>query len=228
MRKLYVIPIIHNSADLGTLAADIDATGSNKLGEDFWLKHKITINDFWNCVADFFSTLAVDGFKLYQDGLIADGEMGMKIVEQGVKDGSNNYEIIAQLLKKGAKLVRTEDFSLVKKEYDLISKVVKSKSMLERITASIKFKLAAEESLNNRDNFIAERIARTLGYGETGVLFIGAYHEIISRLPQDITVKELKETAMVREYHASLTDLRRNNRRFEQLSEYLTSPVTLD
>ena len=120
MRKLYVIPIIHTSADMGTVAGAIDKRGRTKLGEDLWQSHKRTIEGFWLSIADFLDSLPAAGFKLYQDGLIADGEIGMKIVEQGVKDGSKNYEIIAQLLGKGVELVKTEDFSLVKKEYDFI------------------------------------------------------------------------------------------------------------
>ena len=226
MRKLYLVPVIHTSADMGTVAGAIEKRGRIKLGEDLWQRHKRTIGGFWLSIADFFDSLPAAGFKLYQDGLIADGEMGMKIVEQGVKDGSKNYEIIAQLLGKGAELVKTEDFSLVKKEYDFISKVIKSKSMAGRIVASLKYKLAAKKLLIDRDSFIAGRIAQTLGDGETGILFIGAYHDVISLLPVDIDVKEVKETRMVKEYHLSLTNVRLDRSRFEQLSKYLTSPIT--
>jgi len=226
MRKLYVVPVIHTSADMGTVAGAIDKRGRIKLGEDLWQRHKRTIGGFWLSIADFFDSLPAAGFKLYQDGLIADGEMGMKIVEQGVKDGSKNYEIIAQLLGKGAELVKTEDFSLVKKEYDFISKVIKSKSMAGRIVASLKYKLAAKTLLIDRDSFIAGRIAQTLGDGETGILFIGAYHDVISLLPVDIDVKEVKEIRAVKDYHLLLTNMRLDRSRFGQLSKYLTSPIT--
>ena len=225
MRKLYVIPIIHTSADLGTVAGAIDKRGRTKLGEDLWQSHKRTIDGFWLSIADFLDSLPAAGFKLYQDGLIADGEIGMKIVEQGVKDGSKNYEIIAQLLGKGAELVKTEDFSLVKKEYDFISKVIKSKSKLGRLAASLKYRLAAKKLLRDRDTFMAGRIAQTLGDGETGILFIGAYHDVIPLLPVDIDVEEMKETRVVKEYHLSLINMRLDRSRFKQLSEYLTSPV---
>ena len=61
------------------------------------MKHKKTVVNFWDSVAVFLGSLTAIGFRLYQDGLVADGEIGMKIVEQGVRDGSKNYEIIAQL-----------------------------------------------------------------------------------------------------------------------------------
>jgi len=228
MRKLYVVPIIHTSADLGTLAPAIDNTSRERLGEDLWVRHKRTVDGFWYSVAIFFSMLMVVDFKIYQDGLIADGEMGMRIVTQGVCDGSKNYEIIAELLENGAELVRTEDLTLVKREYDLLSRVIKANSMAERVSAAVEFKSVAKDLLSQRDSFIAQRIDQTLADGETGSLFIGAYHDVITRLPGDIIIKEVKETAQVREYHAMLTDLGRDDRRFQQLSEYLVEPPLLD
>ena len=227
-RKLYVVPIIHTQADLGTLATAIDKAGRDRLGEDFWQEHKTTVTCFWDSVASFIDSLTVAGFKLYQDGLIADGEMGMRIVEQGVKDGSKNYEIIAQLLQRGAELVMTEDLNLVKREYNLLSEVVKAKSSAAMVTASAKFKLAARELLDSRDAFIANRVAQTLGTGETGILLIGAYHNIVPRLLSDIAIKEVKKIDKVRKYQMILVDFKRSKAQFEQLRDYLIAPVTLD
>lgn len=228
MRTLYVVPIIHTAADLGTLAASIERTASNLLGEAFWLAHKEIVAGFWNAIASFFESLDVAGFKVYQDGLIADGEMGMRIVEQGAKDGSKNYELIARMMEKGAELVRTEDLDLVKREYELICQVVKAKSAAESVAASARFKLAAGQLLKSRDGFMAQRIGHTLGVSQTGVLFIGAYHDIVPRLPPDFAVKEVKETHKVRQYHALLTDFRHSQVRLEQLGEYLVAPVVMD
>lgn len=225
MRKLYVVPIIHTGADLGTLATGIDKIGNSILGEDFWLRHKGIVAGFWDSISSFFNSLPVVGFKLYQDGLIADGEIGMRIVEQGVKDGSQNYQLIASMVEKGVELVRTEDLPLVKREYDLISQVVKAKSSMEIVAASMEYKLAAKELLRNRDNYIAQRIAQTLTDFGTGILFLGAYHDVISRLPPDIIVNEVKETEKVREYHILLTNSGRTDRRLEELGKYLIMKV---
>ena len=228
MRKLYLIPIIHMSADLGTLAPAMDKRGIVELGKDFWLRHKETVIRFWNSIAEFFDSLEVKGFKIYQDGLIADGEMGMRIVEEGVKEGSKNYQIISGLLKRGASLVRTEDLSLVKKEYDSLSKIVRSKSSGGKIVASLRYKLVENKLLRERDNFIANRTDETLGDGETGILFIGAYHDVIPKLPQDIEIKEVKKAKKVREYQKLLSNPRRDKKHFEQLAEYLVSSVALN
>ena len=222
-----MIPIIHMSADLGTLAPAMDKRGIVELGKEFWLRHKETVAHFWSSIAEFFDSMEVKGCKIYQDGLIADGEMGIRIVEGGVKEGSKNYEIISGLLKRGATLVKTEDLSLVKKEYDSLSKIVCSKSSRGKIIASLRYKLIQNKLLKERDAFIAERIDKTLNDGETGILFIGAYHDVIPKVPRDIEVNEVKETGKLREYQRLLSNPGRDERQFRRLTEYLVSPVTL-
>jgi len=212
------------SADLGTLAPAADRRGIIELGKDFWLRHKETVTRFWDSIAKIFDSLEVEGFKIYQDGLIADGEMGMKIVEEGIKEGSKNYEIISSLLKRGATLVKTEDLSLVKKEYDSLSKIVRSKSSGGKIVASLRYKLVENKLLRERDNFIANRIDETLGDGEVGILFIGAYHDVIPMLRGNIEINEVKKVEKVREYQRLLSNPRRDKRHFEQLAKYLVSP----
>jgi len=215
------------SADLGTLAPVMDRRGVVELGKDFWLRHKETIARFWNSIAQFFDSLEVKGSKIYQDGLIADGEMGMRIVEEGVKEGSKNYQIISGLLERGATLVKTEDLSLVKKEYDSLSKIVRSKSPGGKIVASLRYKLIESKLLKERDNFIANRIDETLGDGEVGILFIGAYHDVIPMLRGNIEINEVKKVEKVREYQRLLSNPGRDKKHFEQLAEYLVSPVSL-
>lgn len=63
----------------------------------------------------------------------------------------------------------------------------------------LKYKLVKSRLLERRDRFIAEQITKTLlegglvprslpGEGGTGILLIGAYHVIRSKLPADIQV----------------------------------------
>ena len=94
--------------------------------------------------------------------------------------------------------------------------------------ASLRYKLIENKLLKERDNFIANRIDETLGDRETGILFIGAYHDVIPKLPQDIEIKEVKKTEKVKEYQKLLSNLRQGKEHFRRLTEYLISPVTLD
>ncbi len=229
MRKLYLVPIIHTSSDMGSVAPTLSERGAAALGEELWRKHQKTVSRFWDSIAQFFGSLEVSGFKIYQDGLVADGEDGLKIVSEGVRLGSVNYRIISELLQRGAMLIKTEDISLVKRERDYITKLTQAKSLLERETAALRYKLAERRLLEERDNFIAKTINVTLPEGDTGVLFIGAYHDVLSRLPGDIRVVQIKEVARVREYHTLLTGVgtRKQGQYLPQLVEYLISPIPL-
>ena len=225
MKKLIYVPIIHTSADLGSLAKDVTKRGIADLGMDVWEEHIKTVESFWNAITQYFDSMTVTGAKIYQDGMVAEGEVGEKIVEEGKKRGSKNYELVSRLLQKGAMLVKTEDFRLVKEERDRLLTISKAKSKLEKLVAFIKYKLAKNRLLNKRDKFIARRIGQTLNHSEKGILFIGAYHNIKKRLPGDIQIKEIKDTQKVKEYQRLFPFYNKQKERIKELSEYLISPV---
>ncbi|MBI2836595.1 MAG: hypothetical protein HYX85_02755 [Chloroflexi bacterium] len=203
MRKLYVVPIVHQKADMGSMAPALEKLVAEEIGQAEWRKHEEEVERFWDSIDAFFSSLDASGLKIYQDGLIADGAAGLKIISEGVKLGSKNYLIIGKLLGRGAKLVKTEDPFLVKGEYDYIAKIARAKSERERETWASRYRLARDRLLHQRDDFIAKRIAETLGEGETGVLFIGASHRVQERLLEDILVITVKDDARVSEYRGT-------------------------
>jgi hypothetical protein len=225
MRKLYLIPIIHMSADMGSIAPALDQLASAKLRPEVWQKHREIVAGFWDSISQFFDSLNVSGFKVYQDGLVADGMEGLRIVKEGINRGSKNYEVVGKLLEGGAVLVKTEDSPLVKQEYSYIVKMTRSKSLKEREAAALRYKLTQSKLLKQRDDFIAKRIAESLGEGETGILFIGASHNVIPSLPADIKVVQVKEVVKVKEYHRALVNKRRYGQYLQRLGKYLASPV---
>ncbi len=192
MRWLYYVPILHMSADMGSLAPTLDETAKSEFGPEVWQKHKEAVSGFWDCTAQFFDALDVKGFKIYQDSMAADGADGLRIIREGTSQGSKNYEIIGKLLKRGAVLVKTEAPALVKHEYAYIAKIAHTKSPKEKEVWALRYKLAQGELLRQRDDFIAKRIKETLAEGETGILFIGANHDVLSRLPNDFELIEVK------------------------------------
>ena len=198
------------------------------LGQELWQKHKEIVSGFWDSVARFFDSLDGNGFKVYQDGMVADGTEGLRIIREGIALQSENYEIIGKLLERGAILVKTEDLALVRQEHAYITKIVGSKSLKGKEIAALRYKLAQSKLLRQRDDFIARRIKETLSEEEPGILFIGAYHDVIPKLPQDIEIREVKKAEKVREYQRLLSNPRRDKRHFEQLAQYLVSPITLD
>ncbi|MFZ2602828.1 MAG: hypothetical protein WAX79_02365 [Candidatus Omnitrophota bacterium] len=223
MRTLIYAPVIHTSADLGSLAQDVTKRGIADLGENIWKEHIKTVERFWDVVSNYFDSIDVSAMKVYQDGMVADGEVGEIIVEQGVKQGSRNYELVAMLLKRGAVLVKTEDFKLVKEELDRLVALTRGQSIVHKLIAFIKYKLVKDRLLDKRDKFIAKRIDESLCHDETGIIFIGAYHNIKKRLPVSIRVGEIKDARKVKEYQMLLPFYKKHKERFEELSRYLIS-----
>jgi len=225
MKKLLYAPIIHTSADLGSLATGVTKRGIADLGKDIWEEHGRTVDGFWDAISRYFNSINVSGMKIYQDGMVAEGEIGEKIVAEGVKSGSKNYKLVSSLLKKGALLVKTEDFNLVKAEFDRLRKITQAKKLAEKLFAFVKYKATKDALLKKRDNFIAKRITETLNHGETGILFIGAYHKVRKKLPGDMLVREIKDTRKIEEYQRLLPFYDRNKKRFNELKGYLISEV---
>jgi len=225
MRTLLYVPIIHTSSDLGSLAKDVTKRGIVELGQEVWNEHLKTVEGFWNAILLYFMYIDELGLKIYQDGMVAGGEIGQKIVEEGTRLGSKNYELVARLLKQGAILIKTEDFNLVKEERDRLLTLTKAKSVTQKLIAFIKYKLVKNRLLNKRDRFIAQRINETLNDGERGVLFIGAFHNVKNFLPGDIQIKEIKDAQRVREYYRLLPFYHKHKEQSQELSRYLISKV---
>ncbi|MBU4312788.1 MAG: hypothetical protein KJ706_08745, partial [Candidatus Omnitrophica bacterium] len=151
---------------------------------------------------------------------------GQRIVEEGIKAGSKNYEVIDDLVKRGAILVQTEDFAMAKEERDRIVKITQAKTIIGKLIAYLKYRLTKDRLLNKRDNYIAKKIDETLNHGETGILFLGAYHDIIPKLSKNFQITEVKEVKKIRDYQRLLLHYRKNKQKFEELAKYLVSPVT--
>lgn len=188
MRRLYYVPVLHTSADMGSLAPSLDEIVKAEMGQEAWQRHKEAKSVFWDCVGRFFEGLDVRGFKVYQDGMVADGPDGVRIVKELSIRGSKNYQIVEGLMERGAILVKTENLALVKQEYAHVTRIARAGSLREKEVWSLRYRLAQPGLLQQRDDFIANRIKETLGEGETGILFVGAHHVVLPRLPQDIEV----------------------------------------
>jgi len=226
MRTLIYVPVIHTSADLGSIAQHVAKRGIADLGQELWEKHKRTVKGFWNAVSDYFDSIDVNGMKIYQDGMVADDEVGKKIVEDTAKAGSKNYELVSRLLERGAVLVKTEDFKLVKQEYDRLLAITQAKSIIRKIIAFIRYKVVKDVLLNKRDAFIAKRIDETLESDEKGILFIGAFHKIKKRFPKSIQVAEIKDTDKVRKYQRLLPFHNKYGKQLDELGRYVASAVS--
>jgi len=177
---------------------------------------------FWWMVSDYLETLDAKNLKVYQDGFVSDGDLGKKIIEEGVRKGSKNYDIILNLLNRGAEVVSTEDIALLQEEYGYISQIIKAETASQRRLVYKGYESRKSQLTMERDTFIARTISETLKDGEVGLLFLGAYHDVIPYLAKDVVVEQLKEREKVKAYFDELM-YGSDERSFEQLAGYLNS-----
>ena len=223
-RTLLYVPIIHGDRDLGRIGAVVEKRSAEICGKEHWEKHKKVVTRFWEAIEDYFKNLEVVGLKIYQDGWIVEGELGRKIIEQGAAEGSCNYQIVLELIKRGGKIQKTEDVALLMKEYERILRLAQMRSPWERATAQVVNGFGEDLLLEKRDRFIASTINETLMTRETGVLFVGAFHDVRSHLPDDIAVEEVKIREKVKDYFKLLIS-GGDEEKFNQLADYLVSKV---
>ncbi len=225
MRTLLYVPIIHTSADLGSLSTEVAEHGIASLGGEVWERHQQIVAGFWRSVRDSFDGIDVTGMKIYQDGMVADGDVGRRIAEDTARAGSLNYQLVLELLDRGASLVKTESFDLVKREYDRLIAMTRARSVGSKLAAVIRYKIAKGTLLKKRDAFIARRIDETLEPEETGILFIGALHNVVQWLAAGIRIEEVKDRRSVGDYQRLLLFHSKHAQQFEELSRHLVAPV---
>jgi hypothetical protein len=225
-RTLLYIPIIHSGSDMGTIAGDISRKGIAELGDAKWRTHITTVEKYWDIIAHYCDQMNVEtkGLKIYQDGMVADGEIASRIIEDNLKIGSRNYKIISGLLNRGAEIVKTEDFGLVKKELEIFKSISETDNMMKKLIKLLIIKIKRRSLMKKRDAFIASSITKTLLPGETGLLFLGAYHHILNKLPADIEVIQVKEISKVRKYQKLLPFQSRYKALFREVADYMVEP----
>ncbi|MDP2845568.1 MAG: hypothetical protein Q8N79_05790 [Candidatus Methanoperedens sp.] len=191
MRKLILIRIVHTAADMGSMSEGLIKEGIAKIGREKWLENQRKIEKFWDEVKKEIEALNLDYSKVrvYQDGLPCGGELGLKIVKETADKGSKNYQIVGMLIEKGAAIEATESPGLLRKEYEHIKAMVTAATEEEKAEAVRRYEKIKDDLMQERDAYIAKAIDATLKDGETGLLFIGAAHNI--KVATDIEVKNL-------------------------------------
>jgi len=222
MRKLFYVPIIHTSADMGSVAAQVEEKGRAMSGDEAWNRHKQTVAGFWEAIARYFDALDVNGCQVYQDGLAADGALGLRIVAGAASQGSPNYQLVKRLVERGARIVTTEDAAIVLKEMESIKAIANARTLAAKSWAVLKYERMKKKLLEARDRHIAHTIDSTLE--RDGVLFVGAFHNIIPRLDEDIVIKEVRTRERVAEYQKCFY-LRQKQDRTKELATYLMASI---
>jgi hypothetical protein len=184
-RRLIWIPIIHTPEDLGKLRGSVRDHHIGRQGAKGWNAHVRAVGEFWREVRRRVERLDVPPSKLrlYQDALPVCG-FEERIVRELAQTGGANHRLLAALMDRGASLTGTESPQLLVEEYELNRKALDNQPVDDLETRS-------QALLEARDHFIAERIARTLQPGETGLIFLGMAHSLENRLPEEIAVEKI-------------------------------------
>ena len=112
-------------------------------------------------------------------------------MRETAEKGSKNYQIIRRLMDRGAKIEATESPELLRQEYSHIKAIFEAKTDQERAEAATRYNQVKDRLMEDRDAFIAQNISSSLKESETGLLFIGASHNVIPKIAKDIEVKSL-------------------------------------
>lgn len=227
MRRLIYVPIIHTEPDMGRLVEGIEERAKAVVGGTRWEQHKEVVRLYWQEIARYWEGKDVTGCKLFQDGMPIDGAVGEKIVKSLADEGSINHKILEQLMQRGARLVKTENPDLLKEEYALTKELVQRKSLLGSLDALLRYRRRKDSLLKARDTYIIKQIKEGLDEGETGICFLGAYHQILPYLPPDIEIIALKDPKKVRAYYQKLTS-NGSEEEIDTLGRYLSVPIQIE
>lgn len=211
---------------MGSAGATLAHQSAALTGGKRWDMHTLVVGRFWESIASYLSSFDASRLKVYQDGMAADGETGRRVMEKAAERGSSNYQLIRDLVRRGAELRKTEDPALLLQEHEGIRTVVQQNSVTQDQRTAEPRRLQRDRLTEQRDEFIAATINATLRAGELGVLFLGAYHNVVSRLARDIHAEAVKDPELIRAYFGELL-AGHDDRRLEELAHRLAAPVVL-
>lgn len=183
-RTLFVLPIVHNEADLGSAAAAV----RSQFDAATWAARQNAIEAWWDVAQNWVRESArqwggLAGVNIYQDGLPVDAPVS-RIIEQLAAAGSRNHQLLAEMSTLGGTVLGTESPELLLREVQLVKASGPRDPRTEQRARSL---------LEQRDRFIGERIAATLPPGGRGILLIGVAHHVEAMLPADIqTIRPVK------------------------------------
>lgn len=188
-RRLIWIPIIHTEADLGNMAGPVRDLYVRKRGPAKWARHVADIGRLWRQIRARIEGMHLEYAKvrLYQDGLPNCGQE-KQIVADLARAGSQNHQLLADLMARGATIVGTESPELLLEEYNLARKTLAAPARSGPRGAGPRRGDPDKALLERRDRYIGQRVAETLRPGETGLIFLGLLHSLAGRLPPDIEV----------------------------------------
>ena len=193
------MPVLHSQADMGSVSESLGSLYSRRLGEKEWERHVRMVDDMWKAIRGKIDRMDLDypRLLLYQDGLPTCGREE-QIVRDLAGKGSQNHQLLVDLIERGAQLVGTESLELLMEEYELMQQTLKSLESGDLDNLGEPHRKRKEALLKERDRFIAIRIHETLHQGETGIIFLGLLHSLREYLPHGVQLVTLDEAVRPR------------------------------
>lgn len=204
MRKLLVIPIVHNAADLGRLEHRLERLKHATMPRERIEASRKQVARFWQELRVAIESWQLDFLKVvvYQDALpfapATHAGLEIKIVKELAAVGSANHQLLEWMHVHGASILGTESPEMLVAEYSLVRKqlgLAESPSSdqatprnLETTAEATEIVAQLADLLNRRDQFIAARIDQTLEKNQTGIILLGMLHNVEKWLPDDIEV----------------------------------------
>jgi len=145
--------------------------------------YKEKLNRYWEDVEKRIDDLEKKLGKInriYHEMVAVEGEKGMKTIKEA---NSQSYRIVKRLYEKGAKIEAVEDAELVKESIDW------SRCLSLKLESSKVFILLSQflsQVMEKRDNYISQRIDKTLQKNEIAILFVRENSNV--QLPKDAQV----------------------------------------
>jgi len=190
-RTLIWVPIVHTQADFGSMSHSVKKRFLRQRGTVAWYRHVKAVDKMWKTIRHDIDRLRLpyERVRLYQDGLPVCGHE-TQIVKELAHAGSQNHQILADLMEKGAQITGTESPDLLLEEYELAQKAFAASDGVRTSLQAQRRQTVTQQLLERRDCYIAQRIDATLR-AETGMIFLGVLHSLDGRLPSDIDMTKL-------------------------------------
>ena len=195
MRQIYIIPIIHSRHDLGSLEQSIRAAKSQFASSSAMESNQRVVDFFWTELQHGIESWRIDFSNtfVFQDALPFTGHpdriLEHRIVNELATKGSANHKLVQWLIAQGATLEGTESTELLLREYEVVRKsLAEGVHRYDEPADSAATGETIETLLNQRDRFIAGRIAETVNDDQIGILFIGMQHRVQDYLQPDFQV----------------------------------------
>ena len=177
--RLIYVPILHAQDDAGRTAALLPKAGTAPLRVGRSGAAPSPVDDMWKGIAAKLGELNLPWrqTRIFQDGTPVCGNESA-LAARLAESGCPNFSLLLELMQEGATLEGTEDLDLLIQEYDLLNKLLMKGTAAQRQAGQAQYQEASKALLTLRDQFIFNRITRTLQEGEVPLVFMGVMHRL--------------------------------------------------